>query len=131
MAKSSKKSKEERAQESTSNAPGMESSNTLATSEPANPAGAKKGVAKSTGRAKSGGKNRSATPRKPLAGRKTRTKSAHQSTGARGAAVSDEEIRIRAYLISEWRMQNGVAGDSAHDWLEARRQLHEEPGKRV
>jgi hypothetical protein len=27
-------------------------------------------------------------------------------------------------------MQNGVPGDSAHDWLEARRQLQEESDRR-
>ncbi len=41
---------------------------------------------------------------------------------------SDEEIRIRAYFIAERRMQLSLAGDSAHDWVEARRQLIEEPG---
>ena len=44
--------------------------------------------------------------------------------------ITDEAIRIRAYLISQWRMQNGVPGDSAHDWLEARRQLQEESDRR-
>jgi hypothetical protein len=39
---------------------------------------------------------------------------------------SDEEIRIRAYFISERRMQLSLEGDSDHDWLEARRQLVEE-----
>jgi pyruvate/2-oxoglutarate dehydrogenase complex dihydrolipoamide acyltransferase (E2) component len=130
MAKSSKKSKEVAAQEGKSAAPGMESSNGLGTAEPAEPTVAKKAAAKSAGRAKSPGKNRSVTTRKTSAGRKTLAKAAQQSTAAGDAAVTDEEIRIRAYLISEWRMQNGVAGDSAHDWLEARRQLQEEFGKR-
>jgi hypothetical protein len=39
---------------------------------------------------------------------------------------SDEEIRIRAYFISERRIQLSLQGDSAHDWIEARRQLVEE-----
>ncbi len=116
--------------ESKSTAPGMESSNSLATAEPAEPVVAKKAAAKSTGRAKSAGKNRSATPRKVSAGRKTRAKTGQQSTAPGDAAITDEEIRVRAYLISEWRMQNGVAGDSAHDWLEALRQLQGESGKR-
>jgi hypothetical protein len=42
---------------------------------------------------------------------------------------SDEEIRIRAYFIAERRIQLSLQGDSAHDWIEARRQLVEE-GKR-
>jgi hypothetical protein len=41
---------------------------------------------------------------------------------------SDEEIRIRAYFIAERRLQLSLAGDSAHDWIEARRQLIEEAG---
>ena len=130
MAKSSKKPKEATAQEGESTAPGMESSNGLGTAEPAEPAVAKKAAAKPVRRAKSPDKNRDATSRKTSAQRKTRAKAAQQSTAAGDAAVTDEEIRIRAYLISEWRMQNGVAGDSAHDWLEARRQLQEESGKR-
>ena len=42
---------------------------------------------------------------------------------------SDEEIRIRAYFIAERRIQLSLAGDSAHDWIEARRQLIEEAGR--
>jgi len=48
---------------------------------------------------------------------------------ARGAGVSepsDEEIRIRAYFIAERRLQLSLQGDSAHDWIEAKRQLVEE-----
>ena len=41
---------------------------------------------------------------------------------------SDEEIRTRAYFIAERRMQLSLQGDSAHDWIEARRQLIEEAG---
>jgi hypothetical protein len=41
---------------------------------------------------------------------------------------SDEEIRLRAYFIAERRIQLSLAGDSAHDWIEARRQLIEEAG---
>ena len=39
---------------------------------------------------------------------------------------SDEEIRIRAYFIAERRLQLSLQGDSAHDWIEAKRQLVEE-----
>jgi hypothetical protein len=126
MAKSSKKSKEATAQQDTSTAPGMESSNGFVTAGSAKPADAKKPPAKSTGRAKSVGRNRSATPRKDSAGRKTGAKTAQQPAAAGKVAITDEAIRIRAYLISQWRMQNGVPGDSAHDWLEAQRQLQEE-----
>jgi hypothetical protein len=42
------------------------------------------------------------------------------------AEPSDEEIRIRAYFIAERRLQLSLQGDSAHDWIEAKRQLVEE-----
>lgn len=41
---------------------------------------------------------------------------------------TDEEIRLRAYFIAERRIQLSLEGDSAHDWIEARRQLIEEAG---
>jgi hypothetical protein len=41
---------------------------------------------------------------------------------------SDEQIRIRAYFIAERRLQLSLQGDSAHDWIEAKRQLIEEAG---
>ena len=39
---------------------------------------------------------------------------------------SDDEIRLRAYFLAERRHQLSLPGDSAHDWIEARRQLIEE-----
>jgi hypothetical protein len=48
------------------------------------------------------------------------------SSSASSHEPSDEEIRIRAYFISERRIQLSLQGDSAHDWIEARRQLVEE-----
>ena len=42
---------------------------------------------------------------------------------------SDEEIRIRAYFIAERRIELSLQGDSAHDWIEARRQLIEEANR--
>jgi len=104
----------------------MESSNGFVTEGSAKPADAKKVPSKSTGRAKSVGRNRSATPRKASTGRKTGEKTLQQPPATGDVAITDEAIRIRAYLISQWRMQNGVPGDSAHDWLEAQRQLQEE-----
>jgi hypothetical protein len=41
---------------------------------------------------------------------------------------SDDEIRLRAYFLAERRHQLSLPGDSAHDWIEARRQLIEEAG---
>lgn len=55
---------------------------------------------------------------------------AKASRGTTGSEPSDEEIRIRAYFIAERRLQLSLQGDSAHDWIEAKRQLIEE-GKRT
>ena len=67
---------------------------------------------------------------KVSAARKPRGASAAGKTRkSRAGAVSDEDIRLRAYFIAERRMLSGIPGDSAHDWLEARRQLQEEAGK--
>jgi hypothetical protein len=41
---------------------------------------------------------------------------------------TDDEIRTRAYFIAERRLQLSLQGDSAHDWIEAKRQLIEEAG---
>lgn len=41
-----------------------------------------------------------------------------------------EEIRIRAYLISERRHRLALPGDANSDWLEAKRQLLVELGAR-
>ncbi len=53
--------------------------------------------------------------------------------GRKGAAMpepSDEEIRIRAYFISERRRRFGLPGDASSDWLEAKKQLLSETGPR-
>ena len=42
--------------------------------------------------------------------------------------IPEEEIRMRAYFIAERRMREGIHGNSADDWLEARRQLLVEAG---
>jgi hypothetical protein len=46
------------------------------------------------------------------------------------AGASDEQIRLRAYFISERRRRFGLPGDADSDWLEARRQLLSETGPR-
>ena len=46
------------------------------------------------------------------------------------AEPSDEEIRLRAYFIAERRFRLSLSGDSANDWIEARRQLIEEAVRR-
>jgi hypothetical protein len=42
--------------------------------------------------------------------------------------ISDDDIRIRAYLISQRRLHLSSPGDAITDWFEARRQLLEEAG---
>ncbi|MBA2436714.1 MAG: DUF2934 domain-containing protein [Chthoniobacterales bacterium] len=124
MAKNSKKSKEATAPENPASAPNIESSNGHSAAESAKPAAAKKRAAKAVTHGKSAGKGRAATVKKPSATRKPRAKKTAESGST--PAVADEQIRMRAYFISEWRAQNGMPGDSAHDWLEARRQLQAE-----
>ena len=46
------------------------------------------------------------------------------------AEPSDEQIRLRAYFISERRRRFALPGDAESDWLEARRQLLSESGPR-
>jgi len=66
-----------------------------------------------------------AARKKASRGSKETTRKSAPSTKA-GYEPSEEEIRIRAYFISERRMQLSLEGDSDNDWLEARRQLVEE-----
>ncbi len=47
-------------------------------------------------------------------------------TSPMAAEPTDSEIQLRAYFLAEKRLQHGLPGDSAHDWLEAKRQLLEE-----
>jgi len=43
---------------------------------------------------------------------------------------TDDEIRVRAYFISERRRRFDLPGDASSDWLEAKRQLLSEIGPR-
>ena len=100
-------------------------------------------TADSTSRADNG--NRAAAPRKKSrsVAAKPKTKKPAAKKTAAGASrgpsrkaasaaplrePTDEEIRIRAYFLAERRLQLSLPGDSAHDWIEARRQLIEEAG---
>ena len=65
---------------------------------------------------------RASSPRKK-ATRKT------PATKEEKSRVSDEAIRLRAYLISEQRERVGIPGDANSDWIEARRQLLAERGE--
>jgi hypothetical protein len=74
-------------------------------------------------------------PRKKKAASKKKTPRAVKPATSQKAPLpasihepTDEAIRLRAYFIAERRIQLSLEGDSAHDWIEARRQLIEEAG---
>ena len=50
-------------------------------------------------------------------------KAARPRKKAAAPQPTDEEIRIRAYFISERRQRLALPGDASSDWIEARRQL--------
>ena len=81
-------------------------------------------------------KKKTATPgkkKKTAAARKPSIRkpviSATKAAGSRPVEPTDDEVRIRAYFLAERRHQLSLPGDSAHDWIEARRQLIEEAGR--
>jgi hypothetical protein len=105
------------------------------------------GLAEANGSSKPAKQPRAkAAPRKS---RKTITKSTEKPSGAVVAksssvrkpktplkaapktAFTDDDVRIRAYFISEHRTRHGIPGSSADDWLEARRQLEAEADRRT
>jgi hypothetical protein len=45
--------------------------------------------------------------------------------------LTTEEISLRAYFIAERRQAMGWPGDSAHDWVEAERQLKAEAKRKA
>jgi hypothetical protein len=115
MAKSSKKSKNTGAAE-----PVPDHQNGESAIKPAKPA-------KATG-SKAKARPRTIKPGKATAApRKSRT----AARGRAGSGISDDEIRIRAYFISQDRLREGRPGSSADDWLEARRRLEEEASRRA
>jgi hypothetical protein len=62
------------------------------------------------------------TPKSPTAGT-----TSPKSSG--GREPTDEQIRLRAYFISERRHRLRLPGDASSDWLEAKRQLLSESGQ--
>jgi hypothetical protein len=57
-----------------------------------------------------------------------KTPAAKKSKPVQFIGPSDEEIRTRAYFISERRHRLALPGDASSDWIEARRQLLYETG---
>ena len=70
-------------------------------------------------------KRKKAAPKKKTVATKPAAPKKVSSPGS-SHEPSDEAIRMRAYFIAERRIQLSLQGDSAHDWIEARRQLIEE-----
>ena len=80
---------------------------------------------------------RTSTSRKSAAPARRKGAPAHKAkvsmppeAGTTAAEPLDEQIRIRAYFISERRRRFALPGDADSDWLEAKRQLLSEPGPR-
>jgi hypothetical protein len=82
---------------------------------------------KKKSRAASSPRKKKPAPKKSAA--KEPAASAPQSSADRIVEPSDDEIRLRAYFLAERRHKLSLPGDSAHDWIEARRQLIEEASR--
>jgi len=129
MAKISKKTKESTALENSPTAPVTDLQNGNGVAKSDKPLPGTISFQKSA-KPKSAAKSRSAVARKSSSAGKPRSTAPVRKPSAKKGLISDEEIRIRAYFISENRMREGRQGDSSTDWLEARRQLEREAGKR-
>jgi hypothetical protein len=84
------------------------------------------GTARKTAATATKPKQKKAAPKKIV--RATKTTGPQKASTSAIREPSDEQIRIRAYFIAERRLQLSLQGDSAHDWIEARRQLIDEAG---
>ena len=133
MAKSSKKSKETAAPEINPVAPDKEARNGNGLAKAAKPAAAKSPsvkVAKSASRPKSAGKTRGAKPRKTPAAPEAPDRGYFEAKSGSGQRHDfprrNSDARL---LLAERRMREENRGNSADDWLEARRQLLVEAGQ--
>ena len=84
---------------------------------------------------KSNGAEPKKKPRAALPASKKKKAAAPKKSPAKKSATpatkapiepTDDQIRLRAYFLAERRHKLSLPGDSAHDWIEARRQLIEE-----
>ena len=87
----------------------------------ASPSGVKTGKAASARRATISPKTRQTSDKKSAKAQKPAVSMPAEAGGA--VEPSDEQIRMRAYFISERRRRFALPGDADSDWLEARRQL--------
>jgi hypothetical protein len=78
--------------------------------------------------------SKASRPRRTATGRKQPTTAgAKISIAPKAEGLSeplDDAIRLRAYFISERRRRFALPGDADSDWLEAKRQLLSEAGRR-
>ena len=54
---------------------------------------------------------------------KAAAKQGDPTTVVTSAKISEEDIRFRAYEISQTRARSGLSGDAMSDWLQAEREL--------
>jgi outer membrane biosynthesis protein TonB len=73
---------------------------------------------------------KNASPRRKKAAPAQKAKVTTPAQAGTTAGPSDDEIRLRAYFISERRRRFALPGDVDSDWLEARRQLLSEASHR-
>jgi Protein of unknown function (DUF2934) len=83
-----------------------------------------------TSRARPATSRKSAPPRRKKSAPAQKDRGTVPPGAGTTARPSDEEIRLRAYFISERRRRFALPGDADSDWLEARRQLLSEIGPR-
>jgi hypothetical protein len=83
-----------------------------------------------TSRARSATSGKNAPPRRKKSAPAQKDGGAMPFGAGTTARPSDEEIRLRAYFISERRRRFALPGDADSDWVEARRQLLSEIGPR-
>ena len=105
-------------------------SNPIKAVKPISPVAKKNNIVQNEneGPAAAGGKNAQPARNKSPTAPKKKPSKRPASEGA--AHPSDEEIRLRAYFISERRHRLALPGDASSDWLEAKRQLLSETGSR-
>ena len=92
-------------------------------------AGVTPGKASRVSRGATSRKTPAMSGKKSAMSRKTKVIRMPAEAGRR-AEPPDEEIRLRAYFISERRRRFALPGDAESDWLEAKRQLLSESGLR-
>jgi DUF2934 family protein len=96
---------------------------------PAETAGAPSANGKSNGagpKKKTGAAGPQAKQKKMAAAKKSVAKKSVEPGVKAPVEPTDDQIRLRAYFLAERRHKLSLPGDSAHDWIEARRQLIEE-----